>query len=236
MALKEPAWYVVKEIFDAASGIRTMRLAPEKPVDFSFRPGQFIALRQSDEQGNVYRKMYSVASSPLKPGEIEITFRVLGVFTQRMAAFKPGDRILLDGPYGAFVFDESKPNAVFLAGGCGITPFMSMLRYAAEKKLANKITLFYSCRNKAESPYTNELEQLAQQNPNLTLVCTLTREQPPGWKGELGRVDGNMLKKYLRGLEDAQFYICGTPEMSKGFSDMLQQLGVKKESIHMEGW
>lgn len=236
MALQDPVWYVVKDSFEAAKGMQTIRLIPEKASGFSFKPGQFIALRQYDENKQVYRRMYSIASSPNKPGELEFTIRVLGTFTQRLAALKPGARIELDGPYGMFVFDESKPNSVFLAGGCGITPFMSMTRYALEKNLPNRITLFYSSREQCGTPYTQELREMEKKNPNFKLVITLTRETPSGWSGETGRIDEKMLKKYVGALEDPQYYICGTPDMSKGTKEMLLSLGVPKEQIHMEGW
>jgi ferredoxin-NADP reductase len=159
-------------------------------------------------------------------------------YKQQLASLEVGTEIPAWGPQGEFVLhdDHSKP-AVLLSGGIGVTPFRSMVKYATDKHLALKIVMFDSNRNESNILYKDEFDRWAKDNKNLKVVQTLTDENVGSWNRERGRINKQMITKYLGNDEigRAIFYICGPPGMLNAMQKLLsEELRVPDDRIMIE--
>ena len=154
---------------------RTVEAVIKVSEDFNFIAGQYIwlmvpKLKYPDPRGNT--RMFSIASSPNLKGELNIIFRISGSgYKKTLVEMTPGEEIIFSGPYGHMMLpeDNSLP-IVFMAGGVGIAPFLSMNRFSNETSSEHKITLIYANANREEAAYLNELTQTQGQNPNFKLI------------------------------------------------------------------
>lgn len=147
------------------------------------------------------------------------------------------------GPEGKFTLhdDHSKP-AVFLSGGIGVTPFRSMIKYATDKQLPLKIVMFDSNRNEQNKLFKDEFDEWVNKNMNLKIVYTITDEDgeklpSSAWTGERGRINKEMLNKYLNNDETDRsiFYVCGPPAMLNAMKGILEkELRITQERIKVE--
>jgi len=155
--------------------------------------------------------------------------------TGRLAELAVGDIIGLEGPAGHMIF-KNELKAAFIAGGTGIAPFMSMLRHAADEGLDGEFILFYSTKTESHILYREELAGLSSRNPGIKIVITLTREAPPGWKGETGRIESGMLARHARDPGAFDWWVCGPPLMVKAVRESLFALSVDPRRLRLEGW
>ncbi|MFB6215452.1 MAG: ferredoxin--NADP reductase [Candidatus Aenigmatarchaeota archaeon] len=216
--------------------VKTFTLDPERDVDFV--PGQFSVFSiPDDEEHEDAEKPFTFANSPVS-GRLEITVKEVGDFTTALHSLESGDRLEMSEPFGSpLEFNEDvEEDVVFLAGGSGITPFMSALRYSMDKNLGNDITVIYSNKTQKDIIYREDLERLAQTSENIDVFHTLTREEPDGWDGETGRIDEDMVEKYVDNIQDKLWYVCGPMDMAKAMEDMLSDMGVPGEKIKTEEW
>ena len=232
--------YKISGIFQENSTCKTIRVEPCEGKRFDFKPGQFLMLYLLDAAGNPtdLKRPYSISSSPTENNYLEVTFKIQGVFTNELSKKKENDLLGVDGPYGSFVFDESiKDDLVFIAGGVGITPFKSMLRYITSKNLSNSVKLFYSSRYCENFLCRSEFEEFKERKSNLDCILSITGNViPENWKGEEGRVDEKMLKSKIGSFNGKLFYICGPPPMVNEMVEILSRNGVKNNRIKREGW
>lgn len=197
-------------------------------INMDFRPGQFVMLNAGGRS-----EAFSVCSPPMDKGYIEISMKMTGsAYKKALDDAKTGDKFEIKGPYGHFLLDGSK-GAIMIAGGIGITPFMSMISYATAKKLPTKITLLYSNKTPEDIAFRKEFDELQKQNKNLGVIHTITRPEGHEWSGRTGRVDEEMIKSvpYWKG---ALFYVCGPGEMVDSMTALLQGMGITKERIKAE--
>ena len=117
----------------------------------NFKPGQFLhlAIDQYDPSFQwPESRVFSIASSPEQFAEITITFSVKGKFTRRMFdEVQNGDLVWLKFPYGSFLFTDYEADIILIAGGTGITPFVSFLKHSINNKLDTNISLYYGVRS-----------------------------------------------------------------------------------------
>lgn len=204
-----------------------------RPEDFAFRASSFVRLTLKTAQG-VETRPVSIASSPAR-NHLEWLVRVSdSEWKSAFAALRRGDHIQIEGPRGNFFLDTTRP-AVMIAGGIGITPFKSMIEYAADVQLATPITLVYSSRTPDEIVCKDDLAALAQENPLLKIVHTITRPTlDQNWKGQVGRITIELLREISTSYPDALYYICGTPAMVHTTIEMLRALGTSDDRILQE--
>ena len=201
----------------------------------SFKPGQFAWLTARSSPYLLREHPFSIASPPEALPRLEFGIKGLGAFSKAIGDLKPGERVYLDGPYGVFSVDTF-PDAsgyVFVAGGIGITPVMSMLRSLAARRASQPLWLFYGNPSCDEIIYDEELTRLASRL-NLHRVDVL-QDAPPGWDGETGKLTRAILERHLpadrRGLA---FFLCGPPPMIKAVRSELTDLGVPATHIRSE--
>src|ERR1044072_5288067 len=162
---------LVKETREAASGTLLV-VFDLQGEEVDFRPGQYfwVELLESpheDERG--LRRHFSVVTSPTQRGGVGVWSRVRAAASKKTrAGWKVGDEVEVEPPKGDYVLPEdTSPHYVFVAGGIGITVFRSMLRYIADTGEPYRVTLVYSNRDRAGTPFLDELQGLAQRIPGL---------------------------------------------------------------------
>lgn len=206
----------------------------ERPKNFSYAPVQFCGLELETDEGSEEYSM-SLASSPTQP-YLEFGARISeSPWKRAFRALRAGDEVEIDGPYGHFILDEAR-DAVFVAGGIGITPLKGMMKYAADRHLSIRVHLLYSSRNRAEIAYRDEIDGIVRSNPNARLTHTLTRpEEQDAWTGPVGRIDASRLSEASEGLTEPLYYLCGKPDMVRDTAHMLRDdLGIARERIRAE--
>jgi ferredoxin-NADP reductase len=223
---------------DVAEG--TMAFQFEKPNDFQFKAGQYVHLTlTSSDTGSLNRITHtlSIASSPYDE-ELVVTTRMRDTaFKQAISMLPIGSPVIIEGPTGSFsLHNNTARPAVFLAGGIGIAPFLSMLSYAADEKLCHSIFLFYANRYLRDAAFIDALWKLERANPRFRFVPTLTRtdEDSAVWKGEVGYISPEMLATRVGSLCNPIYYIAGPPMMVAATRLTLDEFGVDEDDIRTE--
>jgi ferredoxin-NADP reductase len=221
----------IQEIIPRTADITSFRFP--RPVDFTYKPGQFffVALKQGGKELN---KHFSFSSSPTETGFIEFTKRLTEhEYSMALKAAKVGDWARIDGPYGAFTFEGEYPKIALLAGGIGVTPFISICKNATDKKLQSEITLFLGCRTPDDIPFRRELEAIQQTNSKLKLHFVVN-QPTPDWKGAVGIITADMIQKELPDYKDNIFYCCGPPGMVTAMEKLIDRIGLPKTQLKLE--
>ena len=226
---------------DVAEGTTAFQF--EKPNSFVFKAGQYIDLALSGSQpqfgpSSGLTHTFSIASSP-SDEELVVTTRMRkSVFKQALSTLPIGSRARIEGPMGSFsLHNNPRRPAVFLAGGIGIAPFLSMLTYATEERLHHNIVLFYANRYLLieDAAFIDSLWKLETANPRFRFVPTLTRAaNNNGWKGKTGHIGSEMLLTRVSALRGPIYYIAGPPTMVAATRRTLSDLGVDEDDIRTE--
>ena len=178
-------------------------------------------------------RTFSIASAPDDP-DLVIATRLTGsAYKSHLASLPIGSTVEIEGPYGDLTLHEDATGpAVFLAGGIGITPFLSMIRAAEKRGFSRDLLLFYSNRTVEDSAFLAELTQTAEKHPRLRLVAAMT--DTGAWQGELGPITRDMLARHIDDPENAVFYLSGPPAMVGAMETMLKEMDIHHHSIRSE--
>ena len=201
----------------------------------SFAPGQFGWLSARSSPFAMREHPFSIASSAARPERVELSIKELGDFTAGIKDLRPGETVWFDAPYGAFTIDRHPNRAgyVFVAGGIGIAPIMSMLRTLRDRRDRRPLYLFYGNRVWDRIAFREELDELAR-TLDLTVVHVLI-EPPADWRGERGFVTREVLSRHLAAAAlQRDFFICGPLPMSRDVERSLHLLGVSATRVHAE--
>lgn len=225
------------EMGDVTPTVKSFVLSLEGgQIDFS--PGQYIDLF-IDAPGFDGAAGYSITSTPLERGTISIAVKKLpgAKFTIYLhEEARLGERFYLVGPGGDFFYrEEMGRSIVLIAGGIGVTPLLSMIRYVNDAQLDVSVTLLYSARVPSELAFHDELREIEAGNPNIRCRFTVTQPGDESWDGRVGRIDLEMIRENIPG-DAPLFFICGPNELSADIKDSLRQLGVDESSVHAEEW
>ncbi|MFO7533984.1 MAG: ferric reductase-like transmembrane domain-containing protein [Candidatus Limnocylindrales bacterium] len=227
--------YVVERVERQRGSSWSLTLRPEGHPGLRFQPGQFAWLTLGQSPFAIREHPFSFSSSAdAAPGSLEMTIKELGDFTSAIGRTEPGARAYLDGPYGAFSpYRWDPPAYVFIAGGVGITPIMSILRTFAERGEERPSTLIYSSRRWEDVIFRDELESLERRIP-LRVVHVL-REPPGGWQGESGYIDRDLLQRVLpQDLRHTAFFLCAAAPVIAAVNEALRGAGIPMENIRFE--
>lgn len=233
LALRRRPW-TVREVRPEPGDSVTLVLEPEGHEGFRFRCGQFVWLTIGDSPFAGREHPFSIASSPLAWPRVELTVKAVGDFTRRLLTTAPGTRAYLDGPFGTMSID-SFPDAdgyVFIAGGSGIVPCMSMLRTLADRGDRRPHLLMFGS---SELPRTLFREELQALTTRLDLKVVHLLERPPaGWRGEQGFLTQAMLDRWLPHRGRHAYFVCGPGPMMDVAETALVRLGVPLSDLHSE--
>lgn len=204
----------------------------EKPQEFHFLAGQYIFITLGEGPGQMI-KHFTISSSPTE-GFLEITKRLTGhPFSNALASLNSGDKVSMNGAYGDFTFLGEYDKVCMLSGGIGITPLRSMIKYSIDKKLNANIILLYSNRFENDIAFRNELEIMQKENPNIKVIETITKPGPD-WKGVSGRIDAEMIKKFVPDYLERTFYTSGPKKMVDAMVSLSRELGVPEKQTKQE--
>lgn len=219
----------IKEKREVAEGTLLV-LFDLRGAELDYRPGQYFWVElldppYQDEKGA--RRHITAVTSPSERGVLGLCTRLReSAFKRSLAELSLGTEVEVEPPKGSFVLpsDPSRP-LVFVAGGIGITPFRSMLRYIEDERLPHRVTLIYSSRNRASAAFLDELEAIERTNPNVRLIVTMTEDE--AWSGDRRRIDAEFLEDHLgEGLSGASYMVAGPPGFAKAVTSELDQAGV----------
>ncbi|MER1967647.1 FAD-dependent oxidoreductase [Castellaniella sp. GW247-6E4] len=212
-----------------------------KPEGFVFAPGQTISLTlpQSPDAGAdtpPLKHTFSLVSAPHED-TLCVATRMRGTpYKQALSALAPQAALRFGGPYGKLTLPEAAGRPlVLIAGGIGITPYMSMLRHATHAGTPHQFVLLYSNRRAEDAAFLDELRELTRLNPRLRLLATLTAPDEH-WEGLRGRIDVAAVRRAIDGLSDPWIYITGAPGMIEALGDSLTEAGIPEASIRSEGF
>ncbi len=205
--------------------------------NFSFTPGQYLewtlGFKNPDSRGN--RRYFTIASSPTEKNlRIGIKFYPnSSSFKKNLFFLKPGDKIMAGSLSGDFVLpNNTNKKLVFILGGIGITPFRSIVKYLLDKNIKYPIIAFYSNKKSEDIVYKDLLDE-AEKNLGIKTIYNLTDLEsiPKDWKGEKGRLNENIIKKYVPDYRQRTFYLSGPHAMVVGFEEILYKMGVSPVNI-----
>jgi len=235
MLLGRP-WEVMENLPERG-GAHIIKVRPVGHAGFSFLPGQFAWINLGATPFHLEQHPISMSSCGDAPpgGEIEFTIRALGDWSgQGVPRLRPGQKVWIEGPYGSFSIDaEEGPGYIFIAGGVGITPFVSMLEAMAARGDRRPVVLFYGARAEGDLTLRTVLESLA---PRLDLELVYVLEHPsPGWKGATGFINETLLRQHMpENAQRFQVLICGPAPLMDSMEIELPALGVPADRIHAE--
>lgn len=219
----------------------TLAFHLDKPAGFEFRPGQAmdVILPQAADRGSAdARHTFSIVSAPHEPELVFATrMREGSVFKRALGALADGAPLQLDGPFGSLTLHRKTSRAgVLIAGGIGVTPFISMLRHAAHAQGEQPLALLYSNRRPEDAAFLVELQALQQRHPKFRLFATMTdlAHSSQAWDGATGLIDAAFIRRAAAGLPDPVYYVAGPPAMVEAMRDTLEDAGVDEDDVRSE--
>jgi ferredoxin-NADP reductase/DMSO/TMAO reductase YedYZ heme-binding membrane subunit len=231
----------VQKIVQETPEVRTFRLvsAHDSQLPFMHLPGQYLTFSPPVD-GKTVKRTYTIASSPARRDYCEVTIKreENGLFSRHMHdSVKEGDIIPVAAAAGRFTFTGSEAESIaLLAGGVGITPLMSILRYLTDQNWAGQIYLIFCCKTEKDIIFREEIQSLQRRFPNFHPTITLTRADGANWSGPVGRLSADLLARQIPNLTDIPFYLCGPAEMLMSTRELLRQLAVPESHIHTESF
>jgi propane monooxygenase reductase component len=203
-----------------------------EPEEIKFFPGQYLDFQVP---GHSATRSFSMANTPNREGIFEFVIRVYpgGLFSGHLAdELQVGDRLSVEGPFGAFRFRESSPNdLLFLGGGAGLAPLLALLRSMAERSLDRTVTFYYGARGRRDLCFEEEIAKLSEQLPGLTFVPALSEPaEDDGWDGETGLIT-DVVERREADLRNVDAYVCGPPPMVEAAIALLTRLGRSEDHI-----
>ena len=158
-----------------------------------------------------------------------------GVVTKNAHGYSNGDRLHLSGPFGVFTLRES-PDAelIFVGGGAGMAPILSLLRSMAERGIDRKATFYYGARQRRDLCFEEELRALEGKLPDFRYIPALSEAaEGDAWDGETGLIT-DVVKRLAGNLAGAHAYVCGPPPMVEAAQVMLAAAGVEEKRIYFD--
>jgi propane monooxygenase reductase component len=201
-----------------------------EPDEVKFFPGQYMDI---SVPGTDQVRSFSMANTSSRDGLLEFVIKVYpdGLFSQFLdKELQVGDRLELTGPFGVFTLRDSDAELVFVGGGAGMAPILSLLRSMAERGIHRTATFFYGARTQGDLCFEEELGAIAEKLPNFTYVPALSHE---GWAGETGLIT-DVVKRLRGSLAGVHAYVCGPPPMVEAAIPLLEILGVEDKRVYYD--
>ncbi len=222
-------------------------------IDERFRDewDRFNLWRYQSHVKETVSRAYSMANFPLEKGVVKLNVRIAtpppgsddsvppGVMSSFIFNLKPGDKVVISGPFGEFFARETDNEMVFIGGGAGMAPMRAHIFDQLKRRHSTrKMSFWYGARSLKEVFYADEFDALDRENSNFTWHLALSEPQPEdNWSGLSGFIHTVLFDEYLanhEAPEDCEYYLCGPPMMNVAVIKMLEDLGVPKENILLD--
>jgi predicted ferric reductase len=215
--------YSVEEVKILAENVVEIIMSP-KGKRINFTPGQFVFVSFVDNNISAESHPFSI-SSGVSEKNLRLTIKSLGDYTSQLRNLRPGALAKIEGPFGKFSYQNvENKNQIWIAGGIGVTPFLSMARSLENAEY--KIDLYYCVNNEKEAIFFEELLKISQQNPNFRIISFYAEKQ--------GFIKAEFIQKISGDLNSKEIFLCGPPAMMKSLKEQFLKLKVSRKNIHSE--
>ena len=225
---------------DETHDVRTFSFVADPGRVFLYKPGQFMTL-ELEVDGVAIQRCYTIASSPARPYILSITVKrqpggLVSPWLHDM--LRPGMRVRALGPMGDFTCEaHSTERTLFLSGGSGITPLMSMARWQDDMASTADVVFIHSARSPADIIFRRELDLLAQHRPGFRTSFICEGDLPAdAWSGLRGRLTRPLLEALVPDLMTRTVFTCGPASYIQGVRDMLRGLGFDMAHYRQESF
>lgn len=231
---QEIHWRIVK-IETVTPRVKNFYLEPVDAEKPAFIAGQYLTVKlggQSPAEG----KAYSISSAPYEP-HIRLSIKQIGDYSTHLLAHTVGDILTTTKPYGFFYPEptEARP-LVFVVGGIGITPCLSIIKNLTAKSDTREIQLHYSNQAEIDIAFRDELTELATRHKPLRVQYYVTREKPTDNTVQFGRLQAAAIVRSVSLVNDPEFFICGAMDFTKSLWKELRAAGIPQHQLYTEGF
>ncbi len=227
--------FVVSNVKPAGKDAYSVDVRPHGGQILDHIPGQFAFITPVSANVPKEEHPFTISSTPSRPDALQFVIRSLGDWTSKINRLKTGETMFIDGPYGLFshmVSSENEP-IIMIAGGIGITPMLSMLRYMADVDDPRRILLIWSNKTKEHIVFPEEFRNLKHRLQNFHIIHVITRAS--GDENEIGRLDQTRLETLLKGWRrKSNVFICCPFEMMKEMTRAVKKIGFSSARVYKE--
>ncbi len=233
--LKPHRVFAVSKIHSVGRKSQCLEIVPTDGRVFDFAPGQFAFITPISKNISRQEHPFTIASSPTHSGSLQFVIKAIGDWTRRINLLAKGDPVYLDGPLGQFSYlslSDDQP-VIMIAGGIGITPMLSMLRFMADNDDQREILLIWSNRTPEDIFFKDEFDELKHRLNHLAIKYIITSKQSDEQIGH--RLDKEMLEELTNHYpKTANLFICGPPGMMKQIRKDVIQVGFSSTRVYTE--
>lgn len=229
----------VIEIEDLTDVIKRVRFKLPEGEEFKFKPGQYVQLKAPLYEGNdeeVYRA-YSIASSPTEQGFFDL---IIGYVPEGIATtyvhhhLEVGNKVLINGPFGEFYYQENDREMVMVAVGTGVAPILAILNFMKANDIKRKVRFFFGAKTTSDLFMLDYFKDLEETLYDFKFIPTLSRvSEGEEWSGEKGRVN-NAIEKLIESCENNEAYLCGNAPMIDSVVSSLTTKGMPEELVYYD--
>lgn len=230
---------VCAEVEDLTYDTKLFRFELKEPAEIDFIPGQYIQFlcpRYKESSEEVYRA-YSIASDPVLKNIVDLIIRRVpeGICTTYLFDYlEVGDTVGFTGAYGEFRLSETESPMIFIAGGSGMAPFVSILHHMKTANINRKVTYFFGGNEKRDLFLIDRMKQFESELSDFEFVPVLARPaEGDNWDGQTGLVT-EAVKKSVGDVSGYEGYLCGSPGMIEAAVKVLLDLGMPEEKIYYD--
>jgi ferredoxin-NADP reductase len=219
--------YEIVRIKSEISKVYEIHLKPKKKNQITqFKPGQFFHIKNPTYQKPHETRAFSITTTPTTSEHLAICVKTYGPWTENLLKKKNGDSVWLFGPMGAFTMKNDITNAIFIAGGVGITPILSMLQSLEERKHTLPVTLIYANKSPDAILKKEYVEKMFAEKDNWKLHSHISSTS--------GHITKEFLEQNVAYSKHSTFFICGSQRFTKNIIEVLESCGIERSAIKQE--
>lgn len=216
----------VQEVVDEGGGVTSVYVTGKNLAQFSYTAGQFNLWQFWQKGLRTMHHPFTISSAPGDP-YLRLSAKAIGDFTAKLGQLKKGSPVLVSGPYGLFTqVVATKNKRLFIAGGIGITPILSMLK----NNVLKDDVLIYAAQTKEDAVFLSELKPLEVKG--LKIAYVFSKQKTKG--AYEGRISKDILKNEVSNIKNRDTWLCGPPPMMNPVEGLLEELSVPKNQVHTE--
>lgn len=229
----------VEKLIDLNHDIKLLRMKLPAGETINLIPGQYVQLKAPKYKGNkeeVYRA-YSVASDPTDNTIVDLCIRLVpgGICTTYVFDhLQEGDDVVFNGPYGDFRLTETDKPMIFIAGGSGMAPFLSILAQIRNENIDREVYYYFGARSRRDLICLEEMAKFEKEIPKFKFFPCLSEALPEdNWDGEEGLVT-EVVYRHFEDLSNFEGYLCGSPGMCDASVAALTKRGMAEEHVYFD--